>query len=70
MTQATRVLLDPLDVFRERCAAQAYLVEGGAIAFLDAVDNLQTDAEWDGLIDRYGQDKIQQILARAFEEAR
>jgi hypothetical protein len=69
MTQAAHVYPDPLDVFRERCEAQAYLVEAGAIAFLDAIDNLQTDAEWDGLVDRYGQDKIQLIMARAFDGA-
>jgi hypothetical protein len=66
MTQAAHIPADPLDVFRERCEAQAYLVEAGAIAFLDAVDNLQCDADFDGLVARVGQDKIQAILAAAF----
>jgi hypothetical protein len=66
MTQAAHISADPLDVFRERCEAQAYLVEAGAIAFLDAVDNLQGDADFDGLVARVGQDKIQAILAAAF----
>ena len=66
MTQAARVSPDPLDVFRERAEAKAYLVEIGDLAFLDAVDALQADAEFDGLIDQFGQEAIQQIMALAF----
>ena len=66
MTQAARILPDPLDVFRERAEAKAYLVEIGDLAFLDAVDALQADAEFDGLVGQYGQDAIQKIMAAAF----
>jgi hypothetical protein len=68
--QAARISPDPLDVFRERCEARAYLVEIGELAFLDAVDVLQTAAEFDGLIDQFGQDVIQEIMATAFGAAR
>jgi hypothetical protein len=57
---------DPLDIFRERAGAKAMLVEYGDLAFLDAVDALQADAEFDGLVDQFGQETIQQIMACAF----
>jgi hypothetical protein len=66
MTQAAHILPDPLDVFRERAEAKAYLVEIGDLAFLDAVDALQCDAEFDALPDRYGADVVQAIMATAF----
>jgi hypothetical protein len=70
MTQAAHISVDPLDVFRERCEARAYLVEIGELAFLDTVDGLQCDAEFDGLVGQYGQEAIQKIMAAAFGEAR
>ena len=66
MTQAAHASPDPLDVFRERAEAQAYLVQIGDLAFLDAVDGLQCDAEFDGLVGQYGQEAIQKIMAAAF----
>ena len=66
MIQASRVSPDPLDVFRERAEAKAMLVEYGDLAFLDAVDALQADAEFDGLPDQYGADAVQAIMAAAF----
>jgi hypothetical protein len=66
MTQAAHILPDPLDVFRERCEARAYLVSIGDLELCDAVDGLQADAEFDGLIDQFGQEAIQQIMAIAF----
>ena len=57
---------DPLDVFRERAEARAYLVEIGDLSLHDAVDGLQANADRDGLVDEYGQDAVQQILATAF----
>jgi len=70
MTQAAHVSPHPMDIFCERCEARAYLVEIGDLAFLDAVDALQADAEFDGLIDQFGQQIIQQIMAAAFGGAR
>jgi hypothetical protein len=69
MTQAAHIAPDLLDIFRERCEAKALLVEYGDLAFLDAVDALQADAEFDGLIDQFGADVIQAILAAAFDGA-
>jgi hypothetical protein len=66
MTQVAHTMPYPLDCFRERCEAQAYLVEIGDLAFLDAVDALQCDAEFDALPDRYGADVVQEIMATAF----
>jgi hypothetical protein len=36
----------------------------------DAVDQLQHDAERDGLIDRLGQDAVQAIMSEAFSKNR
>ena len=59
---------DPLDVFRERAEARAYLVEIGDLSLHNTLlpDGLQANAERDGLVDEYGQDAVQQILATAF----
>jgi hypothetical protein len=70
MMQAAHILPDQLDVFRERCEARAYLVKIGDLELLDAVDVLQVDAEFDGLVDRLGQDAIQEIMAAAFGQTR
>jgi hypothetical protein len=59
---------DRLEVFRERCLARALLVREGLMDFHDAVDNLQNAAVAYGLVDRFGQDKIQAIIAEAFDE--
>jgi hypothetical protein len=58
--------VDPLDVFIERAEARAYLWSIGEFELAEAVDVLQHDAERDGLIEQYGQDAIQQIIAAAF----
>jgi hypothetical protein len=60
----TRV--DLLDAFTERAAARAYLWWIGQYSLHEAVDVLQADAECDGLVERCGQDAIQQIMAGAF----
>jgi hypothetical protein len=55
-----------IEIFRERAEARALLVEIGELSLHDATDGLQSDAERDGLVDEYGQDLIQEILAAAF----
>ena len=58
---------DPLDILRARCEARAYLYAAGEIADLqDAVDALQDHAKRHDLIDRYGQDAMQRVIADAF----
>jgi hypothetical protein len=53
---------DPVEVFRERAEARAYLVECGELSLHDAVDQLQSDAERDGL----DPDTAQALMAEAF----
>jgi hypothetical protein len=57
--------LDVLDCFIERAEARAYLWSIGEFTLHEAVDKLQTDAVRDGLVDRVGQDAVQQIIAFA-----
>ena len=59
--------VDPVDVFIERAGARAYL---WSIGDLEAVDVLQADAERDGLVERIGQDGVQEIIAAAFRPLR
>jgi hypothetical protein len=53
-------------VFRERCEARAQLVAHGLHNLQDTVDTLQAAAEEQGLVARYGQDRVQEILAESF----
>jgi hypothetical protein len=57
---------DPLEVFRARCEARCLLVSNGVMTLQDAVDGMQEAAAAQGLIKRFGQDEIQQILSEAF----
>jgi hypothetical protein len=62
---------DPLAVFELRAWARAELY--AACVFYDppdAVDELQRNAERDGLVDGIGQDAVQRILADAFHGTR
>src|SRR5271168_3343651 len=63
MTAASsaRKFIDPVEVFRERADARAYLWSIGDLDLHDAVDVLQVDAERDGLVDRLGQNAVQAI---------
>jgi hypothetical protein len=63
--QSTSV--DPVEVFRARCAARATLLAAGEIKCVpDAVDPLQELAKQLGLIKLIGQDAVQAIMAEAF----
>jgi hypothetical protein len=58
--------LDALEMFKARCDARAYLHAAGDLPDLhDAVDALQDQAKRHGLIDRYGQDAVQRVIADA-----
>jgi len=57
---------DPLEVFRARAEARAQLVAHGLHSLQDTVDTLQAAAETQGLVARYGQDRIQEIMAESF----
>jgi hypothetical protein len=57
---------DPLVVFLARCETRAQLVAHGLHNLQDSVDTLQAAAEAQGLVARYGQGEIQQILSESF----
>lgn len=61
--------VDPLDAFRIRAQARAYLWAAGEYDLHEAVDVLQTTAVRDGLVDHIGQDAVQEILAASFAPA-
>ncbi|WMT77465.1 hypothetical protein [Bradyrhizobium sp. Ash2021] len=56
----------PIDVFLARCEARAHLVSHGLHSLQDSVDTLQAAAVAQGLVAKFGQDRIQWILAEAF----
>ncbi|SHM06706.1 hypothetical protein SAMN05444159_7583 [Bradyrhizobium lablabi] len=56
----------PIEVFRERARARAMLVANGLMDLQTAVDGMQETAGAQGLVAKYGQDEIQQILSEAF----
>ena len=62
--------VDPVDVLLERAEARAYLWSIGDLDLHEAVDVLQADAERDGLVERIGQDGVQEIIAAAFQSFR
>ena len=66
---ATR-LADPLEVFRARCEARAYLCTQGELDLIEAVDGLQAAAIRRGLVESIGPDEVQQIMADAFRDLR
>lgn len=63
---AAKKTVDPLEAFKARCEAWSLLSSIGDIGLHDAVDQLQHDAEHSGLVERVGQDHIQEILSAAF----
>ena len=71
-TAATAVDSRPstIDVFVARCEALAMLVAHGQEDLANAVDRLQAAAVRTGVIDEFGQDTIQAIMAKAFESYR
>jgi len=62
--------VDLVDVLRERAEARAYLWSIGDLGLHEAIDVLQADAERDGLVERIGQDGVQEIIAAAFRSIR
>lgn len=56
----------PLDLLFERSCTMRERVMAGQVAFLDAVDAMYSAADWAGLVEHYGDDLIQEILAEAF----
>jgi len=61
---------DLAEVFRVHCEAWALLFKLGELDLQQAVDLLQHDAMRNGVVDLIGQDEVQEIMAKAFEEVR
>jgi hypothetical protein len=59
-------LVDPVDAFRARAEARAMLYGAGEYTLIEAVDQLQIDAERTGLVALIGPDRVQEILSTAF----
>ena len=59
-----------LEFFAARCEARAHLWAENYLTLHDAVDILQFWAVDNGLVDQFGQDEIQKIMAEAFEQRR
>ena len=62
--------IDPLDAFCELASTRAYLWSICEYELAEAVDALQANAIRYGLIDRIGQDAVQEIMADAFRPYR
>jgi hypothetical protein len=57
----------PVEIFKLRAWARAYLWASCMLSLHEAVDELQHHAERAGLVDEIGADAVQEILAREFE---
>ena len=60
---------DPLDILFERSCILADRVREGTLQFIEGVDMAYSAAELSGLIDRFGDDVVQLVLADAFTGA-
>jgi hypothetical protein len=68
--KASDMARDPIAVFTEKCATLADRVRRKQLAFIDAVDMAYSAADFAGLIESYGDDQIQAVLAGAFMGSR
>jgi len=57
---------DPLDILFERSCVLADRARDGSLQFIEGVDMAYSAAEWSGLVDRFGDDVVQLVLADAF----
>jgi len=56
----------PLDLLFERTRVLAERARDGNLPFIEAVDLAYSAAGWAGLVERYGDDVVQRVLADAF----
>jgi hypothetical protein len=74
MTEVPRIqdlpATHPLDLFHERCLTLADRVALGDLPFIDAVDTAYSAADFAGLVDHFGDDTVQTVLAAAFMRCR
>jgi hypothetical protein len=59
-----------LKLFAVRCGELAERALAGVIPFIDAVDDAYAAAIWAGVVDNYGDDIVQSVMASAFADAR
>jgi hypothetical protein len=64
------VTRNPIAVFTEKCGTLADRVRRQELAFIEAVDMAYSAADFAGLIESYGDDQIQNVLAAAFMGSR
>ena len=57
---------DPLELLFDRSCVLAQRAATGELPFLDAVDLAYSAADFAGLVERYGDDVIQLVLADTF----
>jgi hypothetical protein len=60
---------DPLYLLFDRACTLADRARSGELPFMDAVDMAYTAADFAGLVERYGDDAVQSVLADAFTGA-
>jgi hypothetical protein len=58
--------VDPLEILYRRSRVLAWRVTRSQLNFIDAVDMAYDAAQWAGLIETYGDDLVQGVLATAF----
>jgi hypothetical protein len=58
-----------LEIFYQRAFEMAQRVQQGGISLNDGVDMLHSAAAWAGLTEKYGEDEIQDLMARAIIDA-
>jgi len=68
--QAFRATIHPLDLLFDRAATLAQRARAGGLPFIEAVDMAYSAAEFAGLVDSYGDDEVQKVLAEAFADGR
>jgi hypothetical protein len=56
-------------VFKIRAETRAKLYQSGELSLIEAVDDLQAVADFEGLVEQIGQDAVQTILADAMRAA-
>jgi hypothetical protein len=64
--RGARLNADPLGLLLERASTLAARARDGSLPFLDAVDMAYSAADMAGLVDRFGDDVVQAVLADAF----
>jgi hypothetical protein len=66
----SEIRIDPLALFVGRAEARALLWKCCEFDLYEAVDILQNAAKRAGLIDQFGQDEVQAVIAKAFGAVR